>query len=104
MLDFIDNRNRRIRLTDERLSHIETDHPEMRNQVARIQETLAEPDRIVASRSDERAELYYRFYLLTPVTSKFLCVVVKDSEDDGFVVTAYYTNTQKKGTLLWQKK
>ena len=43
-------------------------------------------------------------YVETPVTAKFMCVVVKDSETDGFVVTAYYTDTEKKGTLVWQKK
>ena len=90
-------------MTKERLTHFETDHPEMKDQLGRIQETLAQPERILLSRSDTKVELYYRLYAQTPVTTKFMCVVAKDSEDRGFVVTAYYTETEKKGTLVWQK-
>ena len=104
MPDLIDVRGRRIRLTEERVTHLETDHPEMKGQIERAHETVADPDRIVSARSDEKAELYYRLYTETPVTMKFMCVVVKDSETDGFVVTAYYTDSVKKGTLVWQKK
>ena len=90
-------------MTDERLTHLETDHPEMKDQLGRIQETLGQPERILLSRSDIRVELYYRLYAQTPVTTKFMCVVVKDSENSGFVITAYYTETEKKGTVVWQK-
>ena len=90
-------------MTEDRLSHIETDHPEMNGQIGRVQETLAQPGRIVLSGSDAKVELYYRLYAETPVTTKFMCVVVKDSANSGFVITAYYTNTEKKGTVVWQK-
>ena len=103
MSEIVEVRGRTIRLTEDRLSHIETDHPEMTGQIDRVQETLAQPERIVLSKSDEKVELYYRLYAQTPVTTKFMCVVVKDSEDNGFVITAYYTNTEKKGTVVWQK-
>jgi|SRR6185295_11536335 len=103
MPEFVELRGRTIRLTEERLAHIETDHPEMTGQIDRVQETLKQPERIVLSSSDANAELYYRLYAETPVTTKFMCVVVKDSEDNGFVITAYYTNTEKKGTVVWQK-
>jgi hypothetical protein len=104
MQDVIDVRGRCIRLTEERVAHLETDHPEMKGQIERLRETVEAPDRIVTSRSDDKAELNYRLYPETPVTTKFMCVVVKDSETDGFVVTAYYTDTEKKGTPVWQKK
>ena len=103
MPEFDEARGRSIRLTEERLQHIETDHPEMRGQTGRIAETLLHPEHVVSSRSDGTVELYYRLYAETPVTTKFLCVVVKNSAYDGFIITAYFTNTEKKGAIVWPK-
>jgi hypothetical protein len=89
-----------IRLTDERLEHI-LEHPEMASLEPEIVETLARPERVVRSRSDEEARLYYRFYPETAVGGKFLCVVVKFRTDDAFVLTAYLTDKIKRGELFW---
>lgn len=59
---FVDFYSRKIRLTDERLEHIELDHPEMSGQIDQIGETLANPDFVVRSRTDSEAELFYRHY------------------------------------------
>ena len=96
--------DRRIRFTDERWEHIMTDHPEMSNQIGKIKETLLLPDRVVRSLTDDEVELFYRDYHTTPVTRKYLCIVVKVLIDDLFIITAYFTDTIKKGDLLWQKK
>lgn len=97
MLYFHDLRNKSIRLTDERLHHLETDHPEMVGQTARMAEMLADPDRIVRSRTDATVELFYKWYTTIPVTTKFLCVVVKVLPDDNFIITSYYTEAVKRG-------
>jgi hypothetical protein len=89
-----------IRLTDERLAHI-IDHPEMVGLGAAIEETLKHPALVIQSVSDEAARLYYRFYSLTRLGGKFVCVVVKVDPDDAFVLTAYLTDKPKKGTVLW---
>ena len=104
MIHFQDIRHRAIRLTDERLQHLETDHPEMAGQLSRIAETLADPDRIVHSRTDATVELFYKWYASTPVTAKFLCVVVKALPDDPFMITAYHTDAVKRGEVLWEKR
>jgi hypothetical protein len=104
MLYLQDLRNRSIRLTDERVNHLEADHPEMASQTPRIAETLAAPDRIVRSRTDSTVELFYRWYPSTPVTTKFLCVVVKILPDDHFIIMSYYTDAVKRGEVLWEKK
>ncbi len=103
MPNISDKYNRQVRFTDERLQHIKACHPEMTEQLNRVEETLQEPDKVVRSRTDSEAELFYRFYPLTPVTRKYLCVVVKVLADDAFVITAYYTDTVKKGAVLWEK-
>ena len=101
---FDDLNKRKIRLTDERLEHIEFDHPEMSGQIDKIKETLAEPDSIVRSKTDSEVELFYRSYLNTPVDDKYMCIIVKVRADDVFIITAYFTDTIKKGDILWKRK
>jgi hypothetical protein len=69
-----------------------------------IEETLKGPERVVQSLSDDLVRLYYRYYPTTPVGGKFLCVVVKTSSNDSFVVTAYRTDKVKKGETAWPRK
>lgn len=87
MKQFKDIQNREIRLTSERQEHLETDHPEMAGQTVKIEDTLMNPDIIVKSRTDPDVELFYRHYDTTPVTEKYLCVVVKVLVDDLFIIT-----------------
>ncbi len=95
-----DYQGRTVRLTDERLAHI-LEHPEMANLEATIEQTLQEPQLVRRSRSDATATLNYCYYTETPVGAKWLCVVVKYSTNDAFVLTAYLTDKPKKGEQLW---
>ncbi len=95
-----DYRGRGVRLTVERLRHI-LDHPEMVDMFAAIEQTLAEPKLVVRSRTDEQVNLAYSFYRGTPVGDKWLCVVIKYSPTDAFVLTAYLTDKPKKGARIW---
>jgi len=99
-----DYKRNQIRFSDERQQHIATTHPEMSNQEFRISETLSLPDQVVRSKTDDQVTLYYKLYQSTPVTTKHLCVVVKTLADDFFIITAYFTDSVKKGDLLWIKK
>ena len=101
---FKDIRNRRIQLTDERQEHIEIEHPEMSGQIDKIEDILLNADIIVRSRTEPDVELFYRHYDITPVTEKYLCVVVKGLVGNLFIVTAYFTDSIKRGEVLWQKK
>ena len=98
-----DHQGRAVRLTDERLAHI-LEHPEMADLESAVVETLEHPSLVVQSRSDSFAELSYRYFLGTRVGDKWLCVVVKYSADDAFVMTAYLTDQPKKGEQLWPIK
>jgi hypothetical protein len=89
-----------VRLTEERMAHI-LEHPEMREIVAEIEQVLTEPQTVRRSRSDDGVRLFYEFYAQTIVGDKWLCVVVKYSKDDAFVVTAYLTDKPKAGDTLW---
>ena len=46
----------------------------------------------------------YRHYNTTAVTKKYLCVVVKSIIEDLFMITAYFTDSIKRGEILWEKK
>jgi len=99
-----DRFGRSVRLTRERLGHLTNTHPELKDQVTKISETLLFPDRVIESRTDSSVSLYYRHYDHTPVTEKYMCVVVKSLTDDHFVITAYFTDSEKQGKVLWEKR
>jgi hypothetical protein len=93
----------RARLTDERLAHI-LEHPELKEMQAEIEQVLRQPRLVRRSRTDAAVRLFYAYYAQTLVGGKWLCVVVKYSENDAFVVTAYLTDKPKAGENLWPKK
>ena len=97
--------NRNVRLTDERIQHIKENHPEFGKSDFddKIINTLQSPEFIIASISDETVELFYKYYLNTPVGDKWLCIVVKNLSTDFFIITLYYTDSIKKGKEIWKK-
>jgi hypothetical protein len=98
---FTDYQGRKIRLNGERLAHL-LEHPEMVGQLHRLDETLANPQIIIATSLDKSVYVYHRYYEITPVTSKYLQVVVKLLIDDAFILTAFFSKRQKKGDIVWQ--
>lgn len=80
-----------IRLTAERLEHIERRHPEMSDEEDRILETLASPDYV--QEGDSETLIAIKHYDKTPLTKKYCATVYRElSAEDGFILTAYLTN------------
>jgi hypothetical protein len=78
-----------IRLTAERTEHIGRRHPEMGGEGERILETLSLPDYV--QEGDSGTLIAVRHYPKTPLTEKYCCVVYRQvSQDDGFILTAYF--------------
>ena len=69
-----------------------------------IEQTLRQPEMVMRSASDPAVELFYRHLPDTAVGEKWLCVVVKYTVDDAFLLTAYLTDQLKPGEQLWPKK
>jgi len=92
-----------VRLTEERWQHVLRRHPEMDNQRERILETLSEPEMI--QQGDFGELLAIRFYAETPLTRKFLVVAYREvSANDGFVLTAYWTNRPSvRRITIWRR-
>jgi hypothetical protein len=101
-MNLIDYTGIAIRLTDERLNHIK-EHPEMVTHTEKINETLISPDIVIQSKSDKEARLYYKYYEDLSIGNKYLCIVVKFKKKDVFVITAYFTDSIKKGEVVWRK-
>jgi hypothetical protein len=95
-----DYQGRYVRLTDERLEHIVTQHPEVTILgVLAIEDALRHPDAVVVSSGAPDDRLYYRRHRGEQLGDKLLCVVVKSIGE--FVVTAYVTAREKRGVRVW---
>jgi hypothetical protein len=69
---FLDKFGQTIRLTPERLLHIQ-EHPEMLEFIDDLSRVLLEPEAVIQSQSDEAARLYYLWLTETKV-SENICV------------------------------
>ena len=91
-----------IRITQERWEHIQRRNPEMDGQREKVVETVSNPDLIQAGDFGEL--LAIRLYPTTPLTRKHLVVAYKEVADqDGFVLTAYFTaSPSKRRQMIWK--
>ena len=103
MISVNSKNNRLIRLTDERIRHITKNHPEMKNCISWILETIENPDLILTGDFEEL--IATRLFKKTPVTNdKYLVVVYKEtSKLDGFILTAYFSRSiNKTRRIVWK--
>ena len=77
------------RLTDERWAHITEEHCELAGLRLEVPETVANPSRVLAG--GEGALLSIREIS----RGKYLVVVYRELEDDGFIITAFLTTKTK---------
>ena len=91
-----------IRMTQERWEHISNRHPELETQRHKVIETVSDPDRIL--RGDFGELLAVKFYPSTPLTSKYMVVAYKEVQGDGFILTAYFTNSPStRRQIIWKR-
>lgn len=87
-----------IRLTGERWSHITEEHSELAGMRFDILETAAQPENIYRAGSGEL------FAVREIEAGKFLVVVYRETELDGFIITAFLTRRVKsleRRELIW---
>lgn len=101
-MDFRDVWGNKVVLTDNRRDHL-LEHPEMQGHDGKIGESLSEPDVVIQSQSDDAIRLFHRLYKHPAIGDKYLCVVVKYTRGNVFVITAYFTDKLKRGEVLWKK-
>jgi hypothetical protein len=74
-------------------------HPIMYGREKDVEQALRFPEEIRRSRSDPDVYLFYR--LERP--GRWICVVVKRLDGDGFVITTYPTEAIKEGERIWTR-
>ncbi len=84
-----DKTGRKIRLTERQLGHITEIHSEMTNYLEEIQKTIEKPLKITFQ---EKGNLhrYYTCMKHRKHPEKYLRVIVKYLNGDGFVITAHF--------------
>ncbi|MBI5024434.1 MAG: hypothetical protein HZC18_05460 [Candidatus Omnitrophica bacterium] len=100
-MDNVISKNRiSIRLTDERWAHITEEHCELAGLRLEVMETVKDPSRIFAGSLGELIALREM------AKGKYLAVIYREWERDGFIITAFLTKRIKslnRRKLLWSK-
>lgn len=98
---------RQIRLTETAWRKIQRDHPEFSDGLDYIEElrrALADPDYLVSGW--EGADLALRWCDTAPGSPKYVCVVYRELDGEGFVITAFFASRHERllrRGITWQK-
>lgn len=99
VLDVLTPLGFRVLCSAETWSRITTiKHPPMRDRLADVERTLADPDEVRRSVNDADVLLFHR-----RMPPRWVCAVVRRSADVGYLITAYPADRIKRGDLLWTK-
>lgn len=90
-----DKSGRKIHLSSERWTHINQEHPEASNHLEEIKETLKNPTKVKTYEYDEDVRYYYNYYKSRQSPAKYLLVIVKYLNGNGFIITAYFVKKIK---------
>ena len=93
---------RKIRSPNTQRLHIAYLHPEVLKDESRVELTVSKPN-LVARGATEDTRVCYRFFTDTPVTAKYLAIVMKLLNGEGLNVTAYFTDKVKRDRVVWRK-
>ncbi len=93
IFEIIDKTGRKIRLTKKQWKHIMERHSYMQKYLEEIKETIKFPDKIINAQLNK--SYYYKNYKHLKFPNRFLLVIVKYLNGEGFVITAYQTNKIK---------
>jgi len=74
-------------------------HPAVKGKEDKVKETLKTPDYIRQSVNEKKIYLFYKKY-----GGKYLCVITRHLNGNGFIVTTYFTGNIKEGEQIWPKK
>jgi hypothetical protein len=86
-----------VRCTKEWWEYVSTvKHPVLEGRLEDVIATLSAPLEVRQSTKDPAVFLFYRVE-----TSRFLCVVIRKENGEGFLITAYPTDSLKKGEIVW---
>jgi hypothetical protein len=88
-----------VRITEEYWTFLITvKHPPMQGREEDVERTLDNADEVRVSKVDPNVYLYYR-----KTGKRFVCVVVRHLNGEGFIISAYPSDAIKEGEVRWKK-
>lgn len=87
-----DKTGRNIYLTDERLTHINLEHPEVAPYLKEFEATLKLPTKVTQYPYDKHTQYFYRYF---KSEGHYLLIIVKYLNGEGFIITAYFVGKIK---------
>ncbi len=99
--------SRQIRLTTTIWRKIEAQHPEFRDRsdyLEEIRNTVEDPDYIVRGWGEGRLAL--RWCEIAPSRPKHVCVVYRELDGEGFIITAFFISRHERllrREILWRR-
>src|SRR5687768_5283254 len=87
-----------VRTSHQYWERLVSKHPDLRDRLDDVAQTLSSPDEIRRSRRDQRVLLFYR-----RDNPYWLVAVVRRLNGDGFLITAYRADSIKEGEQLWPR-
>ncbi len=91
IFEVTDKNDKLIRLTDKQHSHIMKAHSYMHKYLEKIKETLQNPDKIKSYSFDKNVNYFYKGYKNLEKPNKFLLVIVKYLNGEGYIISSYLT-------------
>lgn len=88
-----------VRTSDEYWQKIILKHPDIARLENEVKTALRRPDEIRRSSRDPNILLFY----LILKEKRWVAVVARKLNGDGFLITAYQTDAIKEGEILWHK-
>lgn len=74
-------------------------HETLSDRESEVARALAEPSEVRRSQRDSNAFLFYGFER----PGRWLCIVAKRLNGDGFIITAYPADAIKEGETVWRR-
>ncbi|HEX9389354.1 MAG TPA: hypothetical protein VF918_23715 [Anaerolineales bacterium] len=74
-------------------------HPVIAGREEDVKKTLEQPDEIRQSKSDQNVYLFYK----AEREKRWICAVSRQTDEEGFLITAYPTDAIKEGVSVWHK-
>ncbi|MAH07117.1 hypothetical protein CMI38_02610 [Candidatus Pacearchaeota archaeon] len=90
-----DKTNRKIRLTKTQWEHITITHQDMNKYLNEIKETVEDPIKTLPHESSEELKKYFTYLKHREHPNRYLRVIIKYLNGDGFIITAHFTRTIK---------
>ena len=95
IFEFKDKNGKIIYLTKERWSHINIEHPEIADYIEEFNEILSNPTKIFDYQHNKYIKYYYKYFKDRKEKSKYLLIIVKYLNGEGFIITAYFVRQIK---------